>query len=191
MPLQLLEVRAPLVEIRLLALLEKIPSCVGHSLNSFCPYVALVAGWEASYAASNRVGVLTVEDRQAFCRGVCHVLASLPDSQRAKSLHALSMPALDCLGTMTNLANQGSEGNAGNGRLNSILQRVGDEIKIVTTMARSFTDAFSAKNSSMQSGCRTSDGHAAIVEPAFALLQKAWPSIAHVASKYSDNQVCT
>ena len=57
----------------------------------------ITGGWEASYAASNRAGILTCEDRQELCIGICHVLASLPDNQRSKSLLALAMPSLDCI----------------------------------------------------------------------------------------------
>jgi hypothetical protein len=60
---------------------------------------------------------------------------------------------------------------------------------MVTTMARAFTDAFSIKNSSMESGCRTSDGHAAIVEPALAIVKRAWPSVVRVASAYNYHDV--
>ena len=150
---------------------------------------ALGAAWEASFAASNHPGILTADDRQALCSGICHVLASLPDSQRTKSLHALAMPALDCLETMTNLANQTSTAANAQGQLDVILDRVADEIKVLTTMARSFTDAYSVKNASMESGCRTSDGHAAITEPAFSVLRKAWPTIQQVATKYSSHEV--
>ena len=151
---------------------------------------ALGAGWEASYAASNHPGILTADDRQALCSGICHVLASLPDSQRAKSLHALAMPALDCLEKMTSLANQTEAEANSQDQLDVILDRVADEIKVLTIMARSFTDAYSVENASMESGCRTSDGHAAMTEPAFAVLEKAWPTIAHVASKYCHHEVC-
>ena len=150
---------------------------------------ALGAGWEASYTASNSPGILNVEDRQALCVGICHVLASLPDYQRDRSLHALAMPTLDCLETMIRHADHAAGSSSSGEQLEIVLDRIADEIKVLTTMARTFTNAFSTKDASMESGCRTSDGHAAIVEPAFAILRKAWPSISHVASKYSHNEV--
>jgi hypothetical protein len=152
---------------------------------------ALGAGWEASYAASNCPGIINVEDRQALCVGICHVLATLPDNHRDKSLHALAMPTLDCLETMTRHADHAAGSSSSEEQLDIVLDRIGDEIKVLTTMARTFTNAFSMKDASTESGCRTSDGHAAIVEPAFAILHKAWPSISHVASKYNHNEVCS
>jgi hypothetical protein len=123
-----------------------------------------------------------------MCIGLCHVLAALPDNQRAKSLLALAMPTLDCLETMIQYATEASR----TGRkedLAVILDRISAEIIVITTMARAFTDAFSENDSSMGSGCRTSDGHAAIVEPAFALLKRAWPCVAKAASSFNFHEV--
>jgi hypothetical protein len=158
------------------------------------------AGWESSYAAANQHGILSIDDRKAICIGICHVLASLPGDQRAKSLLALAMPSLDCLETMAEHANQAAAAANSNSnsdgrnnqqqQLDAILDRLSAEIIIVTTMARAFTDAFSINDSSMESGCRTSDGrHAAIVEPALALVKRAWPSVARAASCYNYNAV--
>ena len=130
-----------------------------------------------------------MDDRQAICMGICHVLASLPDDQRSKSLHALAMPTLDCLETMTQHANQAVTCDAPIEQQEVILNRVADEISILTVMSRTFTNASSFKDAAMESGCRTSDGHAAIVEPAFILIQKVWPSISHVAARYNYNEV--
>jgi hypothetical protein len=149
---------------------------------------ALGAGWEASYAASNHPGIITAEDRQALCSGICHVLASLPDNQRAKSLQALAMPTLDCLETMTYLANQTAQ--TPEDQFDVVLDRISDEVNLLATMARSFTNAFAVKDASMESGCRTSDGHVAIADSAFEICRKAWPSISHVAGRYSFHEVC-
>ena len=144
-------------------------------------------------------------DRKAICIGLCHVLAALPDNQRAQSLLALAMPSLDCLNIMTQHAQThsttatttttaGAAGTSHHQQLNLILDRISAEIVILTTMARSFTDAFSMNNndySSMQSGCRTSDGHAALVGPALDIVKRAWPSIVRVASRYNYNEVST
>jgi hypothetical protein len=172
---------------------KALESMLCHSPQHFVSnqaIAALGAGWEASYAASNCPGILNVEDRQALCVGICHVLASLPDSLRVKSLHALAMPTLDCLETMIRHADHAAASSSSEAQLEIILDRIADEIKVLTTMARAFTNAFSMKDTSMASGCRTSDRHAAIVEPAFAIIHKSWPSISHVALKYSHNEVC-
>ena len=93
------------------------------------------------------------------------------------------MPSLDCLETMTHGASQAQQPE----QREVILERISSEIVMVTTIARSFTDAFSTHDSN--SGCRTSDGHAAIVEQALPVVKRAWPSISRIASRYSYNAV--
>jgi hypothetical protein len=131
---------------------------------------------------------LSIDDRKALCIGLCHVLAALPDNQRAKSLLALAMPSLDCLETMIQYAEEATRTDRKED-LVVILHRMSGEIIVITTMARAFTDAFSENDPSMGSGCRTSDGHAAIVEPAFALIKRAWPSVVKVANSFNFNLV--
>ena len=148
----------------------------------------MTAGWEASYTATNRVGILTVDDRKALCIGLCHVLAALPDNQRGKSLLALAMPTLDCLDTMTQHATK-AQRTERKQDLDIVLDRISSEIVVITTMARAFTDAFSDNDTSMGSGCRISDGRAVIVEPALALIKRAWTSIAKAANTFNFHNV--
>ena len=131
--------------------------------------IIFTAGWEASYEAANRVGVLTVDDRKSLCIGICYVLSSLPESQRRKSLLALAMPALDCLERMIQYATTSTSEE----EQTLVLGRISSEIIIITTMARAYTDALLIKNYSfMKSGFRTSDGNAAIVEPALNIIER-------------------
>ena len=116
------------------------------------------------------------------------MLAALPDNQRAKSLLALAMPTLDCLATMTQHATESQQAERKN-ELSVVLDRISAEVIVITTMARAFTDAFTENDISMGSGCRTSDGHAALVEPALALIKRAWPSIAKAASSFNNHYV--
>jgi len=146
--------------------------------------IIFTAGWEASYEAANRVGVLTVDDRKSLCIGICYVLSSLPESQRRKSLLALAMPALDCLERMIQYATTSTSEE----EQTLVLGRISSEIIIITTMARAFTDAL-LNYSFMKSGFRTSDGNAAIVEPALNIIERAWPCIAVVASSFHYNEV--
>lgn len=150
---------------------------------------ALGAGWEASYGACNRTDAITIEDRQTLCIAICHVLAALPENQRVRSFHALALPALDCLEKMTAIANNSIAADKAQDEIDSILSRVADEIQIFTTMARTFTNACIANDSSMESGCSTvSLRRVAIPAPLLAIIRKAWPAIVHVAAMYSNNE---
>eukprot|EP00934_Nitzschia_sp_Nitz4_P000247 Nitzschia sp. Nitz4//scaffold384_size14786//6076//10073//NITZ4_008916-RA/size14786-snap-gene-0.0-mRNA-1//1//CDS//3329549943//247//frame0 len=161
--------------------LQKILDLVPSNFLSTEAIAALGAGWEASYAAANRPGVLTLEDRRKLCHGICQVLGRMPESQRAKSLMALAMPSLDCLETM--LSNAALQTGPEEQR-DLVLDRIASEIVMVATMYRSFSDSCDAANSRMESGCHTSDAKPSVVEPAVSLLQRAWSSVTLVVSRY-------
>ena len=139
----------------------------------------LGSGWEASYAAANQSGILSMDDRESLCTGICHVLASLPVNQQGKSLLALAMPSLDCIDLMLQHAHE-SLRRDGDGvkDLNVILDRLASEIIIVSTIATSFSQA-TAKRSDILSLC----------EPAVNILKRAWPAITTAASKFNDSEV--
>jgi len=150
---------------------------------------ALGAGWEASYAACNRADAIEIEDREALCIAICQVLAALPENQRVRSFHALALPALDCFEKMTARANNSVEGD--NSQIEAVLDRVADEIRIFTAMARTFADACSANNVSTETGnSSVSVRRVAIPSQLLVIIRRVWPSIVHIASKYSDNEVC-
>lgn len=142
--------------------------------------VLMAAGWEASYAACNRKDVVTIDDRQAMCVGICHVLAALPENQRIRSFHALALPALDCFDKMTTIANEAVAANKSKEEIDIILSRVADEILIFTVMARTFTSACYAHDGSTET---------AIPVPLLVIIRKVWPSIVHVAATYSNDEV--
>eukprot|EP00980_Cylindrotheca_fusiformis_P008551 scaffold1813_cov109-Cylindrotheca_fusiformis.AAC.9 len=148
-------------------------AAIGARANVFCK-----AGWEASYTGANTRDILATEDRKSIGIGICHVLASLPESQRSKSLLALAMPSLDCLETMVQHATHLENGSWD--QLDSVLDRIGAEIAIVATMASSFSRACAGSNSTLVS----------LHELAVPIVKRAWPSISHAASKYNFNEVC-
>jgi len=140
---------------------------------------ALGAGWEATFAACNRGGkLLTLEDRKDTCVGICHVLAALPKDQQQTSLMALSLASIACLEAMVERADSvGSTDEKG--ILSPILDRAADEIIILVTTARAFTDAISTINLGI------GNSRASFAEPSMMVLRRAWPTISTVASKYS------
>lgn len=139
----------------------------------------LGSGWEASYVAANRLGILTIEDRESLCIGLCHVLAALPVNQQGKSLLALAMPSLDCIDMMLQHANA-SIRREGDGAkdLKVILDRLASEMIIVSTIASSFSQATAKRNDTL-----------ALCEPAVNILKRAWPGITIAASKFNDSEV--
>jgi hypothetical protein len=164
-----------------------------HSLFEY-PLFFFVAGWEASYAAANRTDILTVDDREAMAVGLCHVLASLPESQRAKSLLALAMPALDCLEAMLRHANEEAaliaQHNGSNQRLDAVLDRLASEIVMVATITTSFSNALQAgEQRDSAAATTTMSNRATVREPALTILKRTWPSISTVATQFNNRVV--
>ena len=132
--------------------------------------------------ASNQAGAVTIEAREALCDGLCHVLATLPRNQQGKPFQVLFIPTLECLRTMTKLANECNASSQGNDKkLDSVLVRVSDEIRILSVMAETYQ-----KVTLRSSVSDESQGE----EPFLSVLRKAWPSVSHVAESFNKNEVC-
>ena len=107
-----------------------------------------------------------------------------------RSFHALALPALDCFEKMTTIANNAMAADTQQDETDGVLSRIADEIQIFTTMARTFTNACFANDSSMESGCSTASvRRVAIPASLLAIIRKVWPSIVHVAAMYSNHEV--
>jgi len=139
---------------------------------------ALGAGWEVSYAASNRNGVLTVEDRRCLCEGICHVLACWPEIQRPKSLLALAMPSLNCLETMLKLAGDTKQSG---GLLEAVLVRLASEVIMVGTIIASFSKAVATESGS---------DRVTIQDAALIIVKRVLPSLVLTAKEFVAKQVC-
>jgi len=166
-----------------------------HYFLSNRAIAALGAGWEATFAASNRSGrkLLTLQDRKDTCTGICHVLASLPQDQQQTSLMALALASIACLEAMVKRAVAVTYCTTTTSSLAAILERAADEIVILATTARAFTDASTTRttmgvgsSSESHSSC-VSSSRASIVMPAMTVLRRAWPTISMAASKFSFN----
>lgn len=139
---------------------------------------AFSAAWELSFSAANRVEILTVDDRKAMGEGICYVIASLPESQRASSLLALAMPSIDCLETM--LQHAISAVNSSLEQKERILKRTADEIVIAATIISSFSQALAIPGNRPAAPIHTM---------AVPVIQRLWPSISQAARRYNSNEV--
>lgn len=89
------------------------------------------------------------------------------------------MPALDCLEAMMQHARNEAKGGRSD-QLDAILDRMGSEIVMVTTMASSFSEAFCALEG---------NGGPSMQEPALTILQRAWPMIQKAAEHFNYREV--
>jgi hypothetical protein len=131
-----------------------------------------------SYRLSNRPELLSIEDREGLCEGICCVADSLPSPNNNRLRLALSLPTLDCLDQMVKMANDTvSAGHSGtNGStLASILLRVAHEIRVLTVLATKPTKGPEEK---------TSDNSTRL-----EILKRSWVSISRAAEAFNDDEV--
>lgn len=142
-----------------------------------------IVAWEACYMASNQAGAVTIDAREALCDGLCHVLATLPRSQQGKPFLVIFIPTLECLRIMTEKADSCSVSSQRNNnrRLDSVLVRVADEIRILSVMAQTYQQV-----TPRSPGAELAQGEAAFLP----VLRQAWSSISHVAEAFNTNEVC-
>lgn len=138
---------------------------------------ALAGGWETSYVSANSDDRLSVEDREALCSGICTVLTSLPGDQWVQPLNVLSRPTIDSLELVIKKANGLTTTNISinkntNETLSSILKRGADEIRLLTTMSKTFSNIKSRNG-------EISD------YPSLSLLRGSWPCLTFLSEKYS------
>ena len=128
-----------------------------------------------------------MDDREALCSGICRVLASLPPDQWVRSLSALSRPTIDSLEIVVKKADDlHSERSFGINKQNlaTILKRGSDEIRLLSTMTRTFNNA---QSNSLDTDEKSDSGLAD--HPSLSLLRGSWPCLIYLAQKYSSHDV--
>ena len=137
--------------------------------------------------ASNRVGAVTIDAREALCEGVCWVFASLPSSHRERPLQIFFILTIECLQAMTKMADESVASLQGNDQhyLDAILVRVADEIRILSTMVRTYSWVTFNKQHQIKSQPSVGEGEV----PYLTVLRQAWPSISHIAETFNKNEV--
>jgi len=106
--------------------------------------------------------------------------------QRITAFEGLVSPCLDCLERRSRAV----DGSRNRQQTESILSRIADEMRLLASISRAFTNAGSPRQDSMQSGCDTSpDRRAPIPEPILMAIRDAWPRIAHFAANYTYDEV--
>jgi hypothetical protein len=138
--------------------------------------------WDVSNIATG----VTMEGRLAFCSGLCHVLAVMPDMKGISAFETFASKPLDRLDRMVNQALSSRDAND----FSRALLCIGNEIRVLSTMARSFTNA---KSSFSANGYITCDMSLA-TRPSISvnvldIIGKGWPNISHIAAHWSADKV--
>ena len=148
--------------------------------------LSLLGLWEAAYAAIDRSDVVRIDDRVTLCGGLGVVLAALPEDQRMSSFEAMASFPLNRLERLTRFAKNAQSYS----QLSPTLPHVGDEIRIISALSRSFADARGEYSNGMENGYETSpDRLPSIPEGVLQIIRRGWPSIAQAAENWADNEV--
>lgn len=142
--------------------------------------------WEASNVAANNSIVINLQDRMELVSGLSRMIASLPMDQQPRAFETLMAQTLGRLDS----ASQQSRVAQSRQVEEIVATQVGDEIRILATMARGVTDSDSSDSNAMESDCNTPDGVVAIPQPFLETIHKGWASINHAAACLSWNEVC-
>jgi hypothetical protein len=126
--------------------------------------------------------MLTIEDREEICKGICAVVDAFPENQRDKPYHAFALPVVECLHAMTKEADDAR--NSTDGKFAAVIPRLADEVRLLSTMVKSFAMTVQKGDTDMQNGARISS-----LAPSVGLLKKLWPCLAHISSNYASDQV--
>lgn len=129
--------------------------------------------------------MLTIEDREELCNGICSVVASLADDEREKSYHAFAMPVVECLHTLTKQADAAKD--QGVGRLTPIIPKLADELRLLSTMVKSFSSALA--KASIGNTSKHDSPSSFTMQASVELLKKLWPCLSHIAASFSSDKV--
>ena len=146
------------------------------------PILLTIAAWETTYVACNR-GMLSIEDREEICKGICAVVAAFPETQREKPYHAFALPVVQCVHMMTKEAD--ATRNASDGKFAAVISRLADEITLLSTMVKAFTMAVRKVDAKVQNDIATN-----ALAPSVGLLKELWPCLTHIATTYASHEVC-
>ena len=160
-----------------------------EQLMVLTPFFMISALWEASNVAANNSSVINLRDRMELVAGLSRMIASLPMDQQPRAFETLMTQTLGRLDS----ASQQSRVAQSSQVEEIVAAQVGDEIRILSSMARGVTDAVSrsSDSNSMESDCKTPPERvAAIPQPFLETIHKGWPSINHAAACLSWKEVC-
>ena len=138
----------------------------------------------------NCTSSVTIEDRELLCSGICRVLAALSYDKWTPTLSALAKPTVTSIETVVRHIDEMSTRRVAEtspGFL-STLTRGGEEIRILSTMIRTFNNAAAEqiidayKDSNMDKSYH-------FEHPSLMILHRIWPCLSYVAQHFSQHNV--
>jgi len=143
--------------------------------------LALENGWKSVYATPEAMRNIGIDDKKALCGGISKVLAVLPPEKWSTSLSVLASPTMQCIKTVTNIADGSILGTNDDTKVSEIISRMSEEICVLATILRTFYYATLKK---IKAGDVAQDSG----NPILPVLRSVWPCLTHIAQKYSSNE---
>ena len=136
--------------------------------------------WEASYDGLDHVGVVTFDDRLALLRGICAVITTLPEGEGTRvfeEIVAVSLRGLEKSSLATRQAPLPLD--------SMVLQRIAEEIQILSSWVVGLAGGNPADADRMESGCDTSSEQESVVSQHIVdHVRKGWPYISYYARNF-------
>jgi len=142
---------------------------------------ALENGWKSVYATPEAMRNIGIDDKKALCGGISRVLAVLPSEQWSTSLSILASPTIQCIKTVTDIADGSILGDSDLEKITEIISRMSEEICVLATILRTFYNATLKK-------FKTGDAVKDSGGPILTVLRSVWPCLTHIAQKYSSDE---
>lgn len=129
---------------------------------------------------------VSIDGRLSLCRGLCHAFAALSEDDAIAAFESMASKPLDRLDRMVREALEARNAT----EHSSALLDISHEIRVVSTMSRSFADARSSVTMNKNGACATSlADRCSVSVPILDIIGKGWPNISHVAANWSTDKV--
>ena len=141
--------------------------------------------WKTSVAAAEGPDGVLFNARLALGTGIVHVLKAIAEERRAGMFDEMMSETISRLeeGRKHDL-------NTKDPLSKAILALLADELRLLSGLARAFSDTGIQGEDAMESDDTTSQ-QIPVPDHVLGIVRQGWPFVVHAAANLSDNEVCT
>lgn len=143
--------------------------------------------WEIAYVAYDcENNTMTIEGHISLCNGLCFVLAGLPMDEGNRAFESLATKSLDRLDLMVSKSERLNDFLS----LGSLLPHIAYEIRLLSTMTRSFTNARQPGFNPKEHGCNElQNRRSPVQQQVLDIIKRGWRNITYTAIHWSSDKV--
>lgn len=144
--------------------------------------------WKRAHTSSGAQKAIEYEARQLVGAGICQVLALLSESDRLTGFDELLAFPQKALEEQSAAVDETRDETT----RKNLLKLAAGEMQLIACLCRAFTNAATADNGSMESGCPSSpDRRELVSSPVMTVVRRSWARISQLASTYAFDEVCS